>query len=137
MCQGLATAASSVTGLTTTPYVPDTVYEPHFYVGEFSVDFDQTFGRGTDQAIVECVILASRADDLTRASVLAQLLSGSGSLSIKTALEAARGAPGVGALSGACDDFHVIRIKGYGLYEHAGTSYIGAKFVLRIIGDGA
>ncbi|MEU0809517.1 hypothetical protein [Streptomyces sp. NPDC005970] len=127
---------SSAGKLTCTGYTPDAVSEPHFFCGEVSIDFDKAFGRALDEAEVTCRVLVGRGDDRTAQKTLDALLSGSGPASLKTAIEAARGAPGEAALGGLADDLHVMRVQGYRWYEHQGTTYVGAELVIKVIGDG-
>lgn len=134
--QRLAAAAATITGLECLPYVPWQVPEPCFFVGEVDVQFDQAMNRGLDRATVICRLLVSKADDLSGQALLDGYLAGAGATSVKAALEAARGAPGVAALSGACDDFRVTSIRGYGLFTHGANTYLGAEFVVDVIGSG-
>ncbi|MEV8395919.1 MULTISPECIES: hypothetical protein [unclassified Streptomyces] len=122
--------------LTCTGYLPDAVSEPHFFVGEYDVDFDKAYGRALDQVQFTCRVLVGLSDDQAAQRLLDALLSGSGPASLKTAIEAARGAPGQPALGGLADDLHVTRIQGYRWYEHQGTSYVGAELVIKVIGEG-
>lgn len=137
---GLADAARLVvlpTGtLTSTSYQPDVVTEPHFFVGEYTVDFDKTFGRGLDEVEFTCAVLVSRADDRASQSLIDAMLSSAGPASLKKAIEAARGAPGALALGGAADDLHLMRVMGYRWYDFAGAKYLGAELIIRVIGDG-
>lgn len=134
--QGLADAAAAIDGLNCYGYTPDSVMEPCFYPLDVTIDFDQTFTRGLDQVFVTCIVLASRADDRAGQAKLDSYLAGSGSQSIKAAIEAARGAPGQAALDGACDDLRVQRVFGYALYDEAGVKFYGAKFQIHVIGEG-
>jgi hypothetical protein len=129
--QGLADAADTITGLNCLAYAPDSVPEPCFYVSEVAVEFDAAFGRGMDDIDFTCMVLVSRADDKASQAKLDGYLSGSGASSVKVALEAAP------TLGGACDDLHVKRIQGYRWYTHGDAKYLGAEFVVRVIGDGA
>ncbi|NEA61360.1 hypothetical protein [Streptomyces sp. SID12488] len=122
--------------LTSTGYVPDSVVVPCFFVAEVDINFDKTMGRGTDELMFTCRVLAGRADDRSSQRVLDALLSGAGVASLKQALEAARGAPGELALGGAADDLHLERVQGYRWYEHQGSSYVGAELAVKVIGDG-
>lgn len=122
--------------LVCTGYVPDAVTTPCFFVGEVDVNYDKTMGRGTDELLFTCRVLAGRADDRSAQRILDALLSGAGPSSLKAALEAARGAPGEMALGGLADDLHVQRVQGYRWYEHAGSSYVGAELAVKVIGDG-
>lgn len=122
--------------LTCDGYTPDSVNEPHFFVGEFSAEYDKTF-RGMDEAEFTCRVLVGRGDDRAAQEVLDALLSRGGPSSLKSAIEAARGAPGQPALGGLADDLHVTRMQGYRWYEHNGLQYVGAELVVRVIGDGS
>lgn len=122
--------------LTCSGYTPDAIVAPHFFSGEYSIEFDKAMGRALDIVELTCRVLVSRADDKSAQQVLDLLLSGSGPASLKAAMVAARGAPGQPALNGAADDVHLMRIQGYRWYEHAGTQYIGAELILKILGKG-
>ncbi|MBW8701883.1 hypothetical protein MBT84_19945 [Streptomyces sp. MBT84] len=122
--------------LTCSGYVPDAVVAPCFFVAEVDVNYDQTMGRGTDELLFTCRVLAGRADDRSAQRILDGMLSGAGPASLKAAFETARGAPGELALGGLADDIHLQRVQGYRWYEHAGASYVGAELAVRVIGDG-
>jgi len=141
--EAIATAARAVVlpagiqKLTCTGYAPDTVTVPHFYVGDYSVDFDKAMRRALDEIEFTCAVMVSRSDDLSGQKVLDALLSGAGAASLKVAIEAARGAPGAFALSGLAHDLHVKRVQSYRYYEIAGIQYLGAEIVIRVIGEGS
>ncbi|WP_406420903.1 hypothetical protein [Streptomyces sp. NBC_00842] len=122
--------------LTATGYTPDSVTEPHFFCGEYSIEFDKAMGRGLDTAELTCRVLVGLADDEAAQRLLDAMLSGSGPASLKQAVEAARGAPGEYALGGLAHDLHVMRVQGYRWYEHQGNQYIGAEIIIKIIGEG-
>ncbi|WP_329471683.1 hypothetical protein OIE75_20270 [Streptomyces sp. NBC_01723] len=139
----IAAAAAAVTlpagtgKLKCTGYVPDAVLAPCFFVGEVEVNFDKAMGRKLDELLFTCRVLAGRQDDRSSQRLVDALLSGSGPSSLKAAIENARGAPGEMALGGLADDIHVQRVQGYRWFEHAGSTYIGAELVLKVIGDGS
>lgn len=141
--QGLADAARAVTmpagiaKLTATPYAPDAVTTPCFYVGDYTIDFDKAMRRSLDQIEFTCAVLVSRSDDLSGQKILDGLLSGSGAGSLKAAIEVARGAPGELALGGAAHDLQVVRVQSYRWYEVGGIQYLGAELVVKVIGDGS
>lgn len=122
--------------LTATGYVPDAITAPHFFCGEVSVDFDKAMRRSLDELEITCRVLVGRADDKAAQKTLDALISGSGPASLKAAIEAARGAPGEFALGGLAHDLHVMRVQGYRWYEHAGTQYVGAELIIKVIGEG-
>jgi hypothetical protein len=123
--------------LTSTGYVPDSVVVPCFFVAEVDINFDKTMGRSTDELLFTCRVLAGRADDRSSQRILDALLSGAGVASLKQAIEEARGGPGEMALGGVADDLHLERVQGYRWYEHQGSSYVGAEFVIKVIGSGS
>lgn len=122
--------------LAATGYVPDAITAPHFFCGEVSVDFDKAMRRSLDELEITCRVLVGRADDKAAQKTLDALISGSGPASLKAAIEAARGAPGEFALGGLAHDLHVMRVQGYRWYEHAGTQYVGAELIIKVIGEG-
>lgn len=123
--------------LTTYDYVPDKVEVPCVYAALQPIDFDRTMNRATDEMVVILTVLCSRASDREGQRMLYGYLNGGGPASIKAAVEAARGVPGVGALAGACDDFRVERVSEPRKFTHAGEEFLGAEFTVRIWGDGA
>lgn len=123
--------------LTCTGYTPDAVTAPHFFCGEVAVTFDKTFGRGTDELEITCRVLVGTADDKSAQRTLDALISGSGPASLKAAIEAARGAPGVFALGGLAHDLHLMRVQGYRWYEHQDQKFVGAELIIKVIGDGS
>ncbi|MEV6790901.1 hypothetical protein AB0M87_02645 [Streptomyces sp. NPDC051320] len=122
--------------LTCSGFTPDSVVAPHFFVAEYTQDFDKAMRRALDELEFTCRVLVSRADDRASQRVLDGMLSGSGSASLKVAIEAARGAPGEFALGGLAHDLHVMRMQGYRWYEHEGAQYVGAELIVKVIGDG-
>lgn len=126
----LASAADTITGLTCTGFVPDSVSEPHFYTAETDVTYDRTFGGDMDLQVT-CRVLVSRSDDRASQKLLDGYLKGSGAVSLKAALEDDP------TLAGACDDLHVVRVQGYRWYEHGTSQYVGAELIVRVIGDGS
>ncbi|MGW4476805.1 hypothetical protein ACWENQ_44740 [Nonomuraea sp. NPDC004354] len=135
--EGLAAAVKAgIPSLNCFGYCPDSVPEPTFYAGEVEIDFDRAYGRGMDEARVTCRLLVSRADDRSGQAALDRYLAGSGPLSVKAAIEAARGAPGELALGGLCDDLHLTRVQGYRMYQVGEVQFYGAEMILRVIGEG-
>lgn len=137
--EGLAAQAATVTcspPLNTAAFTPDGVAEPMAFVAEIDIDYDKAHNRSLDEVMVTMRVLVGRSDDKSAAARLNGLMSGSGPGSLKTALEAGRGAAGEQALDGACDDFHVQRWQGHRWYEHAGVTYLGGELKIRVIGPG-
>ncbi|WP_075662209.1 hypothetical protein [Streptomyces acidiscabies] len=123
--------------LTCSGYVPDAANAPHFFVAEWEQDFDKAMGRGLDEVVFTTRVLVARGDDQSSQRLLDSMLSGSGPASLKAAIEAARGGPGEYALGGLAHDLHVTRVQGYRWYEHAGSTYVGAELMIKVIGEGS
>ncbi|MEU5769800.1 hypothetical protein ABZ782_28185 [Streptomyces asoensis] len=122
--------------LTSSGYVPDAITAPHFFVAEYEQDFDKAMRRSLDEIVFTTRVLVGRADDQNSQRVLDAMLSGSGPASLKQVIELARGGPGEYALGGLAHDLHVMRVQGYRWYEHAGTTYVGAELMIKVIGQG-
>lgn len=139
--KALAAAAKAVVlpdlipPLTVSAFVPGQVTAPMFFVAEYDIEYDKTFG-GDDAIDYTCRVLVGRGDDQAAEEVLDQMLQRGGPASLKTAIEVARGAPGEAALGGLADDLRVVRTQGNRLYEHAGVQYLGAELIVHVIGDG-
>lgn len=113
------------------PYSPDSISEPHLYVGEMLIQYDQTFGGLMDVEFTVRV-LASHADDEAGQSLLNTFVRPTGPTSVKAALEGTPGVPQT--LGGACDDLHVPRMQGHRLYKVGEHVYLGAEWPVRVIG---
>ena len=139
----IATAASAVVlpdgiaKLTCSGFTPDSVVAPHFFVAEYTQDYDKAMRRSLDELEFTCRVLVSTSDDRAAQRILDSMLSGSGTASLKQAIEAARGAPGEYALGGLAHDLHVMRVQGYRWYEHQGAEFVGAELIIKVIGDGS
>lgn len=123
---GLKTRLATISGLTATAVAPATVNVPAAYIVPGSIDFDQTMGRGSDLLNFSVVLLVAQATTELAQSDLDAYLVGSGAQSVKAAIE------GDGTLGGAAQWTRVTRVSVYGLIEHQGVSYLGAKFDVEV-----
>lgn len=135
--QGISDAVDTIAGLTCTPYVPDAITEPHFFLAESETEFDKSMKRGLDSLTFTCRILVGRADDMYAQKDLNSYTSGSGANSLKVAIESVRTSNNGTAISGAIYDLVVRSIRSHRFYEHAGTEYLGAELTIYVIGSGA
>lgn len=132
--EGLRDAAAAVSGLRCHDYVPGSISPPTFFIAEEEIVFDLAMGRNLDTAIFTCLLMTSMGANRSGQQALTPYLAGSGPKSIKAALEAARGAPGSLALSGAADDLRVESLRGHQVSEVGGTEYWSATFTVRVWG---
>lgn len=85
---GLKTALATITGLRTYDIIPDGIAPPAAVVGLLSLDFDMSMGRYLDHADIEVMVIVGRMSERAAQDKLDAYLAGSGSGSIKAAIEA-------------------------------------------------
>jgi hypothetical protein len=84
---GLVDALKTLPGLTVSPYRAANVQPPHAVIGLPQIEYDSTFGRGSDTLSLQILVYVSRADDELAQANLDEFLSGHGGRSLKTVLE--------------------------------------------------
>lgn len=131
---GLALRAEAITGLngyarpTGTLNLPAVLILPRPGV---PIEFDETMGRGSDTLFFDVpVLVADTVGDLAQRK-LDSFLDGSGSTSLKQALESDDI-----AIAGV-DFVFVPRLSNYGDVEYSGKLYFGATFQVEVNADGA
>jgi hypothetical protein len=134
VAQALADAAET-TGINAYDYVPDSLANTAFYVGEIDIDTNVTFGsrsgtrRGTDQGTVTCRVLIARSDDKHALRKCRDYMSGSGARSLIQAIQADR------TLDGSVHDSMVRGFKGNRLFVVGEKKYYGIEIDVFVIGD--
>ena len=128
ICQGFATAASTVDGLSALPYFPDSVGAnvPLFAPLDWSIEYDQTFGASSLVMIQFTLqlVVSRTGDSMNGRKLLARYADTN---VIKSAIEADR------TLGGACATLIVDRAKGIARYYTVGTDeYMGCQFDARV-----
>lgn len=130
VAEELRTALGTIAGLNVADWGVQRVHPPAALVSlPERVDYDQTYGRGSDQLsdVVVLVLVARPADPEARKAIAAYA-DGSGARSVKAAIEA-------GAYT-SCDEVHVTSAE-FDVVTYAGTEYLAAMFHLDITGKGA
>lgn len=94
-----------------------------------SIDFDQTYGRGSDEITIPVFVLVSRVSDHSAHRAIAEYADGSGARSVKQVIEA-------GTYT-ACDTVTVARVSDFDFIEWGGPSFLVAEFTLDITGSGS
>lgn len=121
-------AAAATTGLRPHPRTGAGIHPPAVVVGiPEGIDFDATYGRGSDVVRLVLFVLVGRASERAGADALLGYMSGSGETSVKAAVEA-------GTYT-ALDDVRVAT-AGAGVISAEGVEYLGATFDLIITGRG-
>lgn len=91
-------------------------------------NFDSTYNRGIDQLSIPIVVVAGGVNDRTSAIRMAAYVSGTGSQSVKQAVEDFEAT--------YWDSCRVTRVE-FGTITIAGTEHLGATFFVDVIGQGA
>lgn len=128
---GLKTRLATITGLNAYALVPMTPNLPAGLVEPRSIDFDVAMARGSDRATFDVVILVAESISELAQTQLDPYLAGSGSQSVKAAIE------GDPTLGGAADWTRVIGVSSYGDIQYSGKLYLGARFTVEVDLDGA
>lgn len=124
----LKAAASTITGLRVYATPGLAIHAPALVVGfPTAVEFDQTFGRGSDRLQLTLFLLVGKTSARSGGAALLGYLSGSGSQSVKAAIE--------GAAYTAADVVHVDSAS-VGAISAEGTEYLGATFETTVTGRG-
>ena len=125
---GLSTRLATISGLSVYSYVPDSIEPPTAVVGVMSsVDYDSTMSRGSDSYEIPLYLYVSRVDAELSQDSLDEFLAGSGSSSIKQAIE------GDVTLGGVVSSARVVEASNYGVYTINSIDYLGVEFSVEII----
>lgn len=117
----------TITNMRVYDTIPDVVVPPCAIVGQLDFTFDVDNQRGLDQASVDIFVLVQRFSERTGQDKLDLFLAGSGSGSIKTALESDR------TLGGLVDTLRVISADS-GTYTSGEASFLSYRYNLTIWG---
>lgn len=117
----------TITSLRVYDQIPDIIVPPCAVVGQLDFTFDVDNARGLDQASVDIFVLVQRFSERTGQDKLDLLLAGSGSGSIKTALESDR------TLGGLIDTLRVISADS-GTYTSGETSFLSYRYNVTLYG---
>jgi hypothetical protein len=107
--------------------IPDIVTPPCAVVGQLDFTFDIDNMRGLDQASVDVYVIVQRISERSGQDKLDNFLAGSGTGSIKTALESDR------TLGGLVNTLRVISAES-GTYTSGEQSFISYRYNLTIWG---
>lgn len=89
--QALSDAVDSITGIRSTPYIPDQINTPQAVISLRGIDYDLTFGRGADTWNYVVQVFAARTAEKQAQQLLDTLSEPSGATSLKTVVEADSG----------------------------------------------
>ena len=121
---GIATNLATITGLRTSPTLPDNPNPPIALVTPISVSFDDSFRRGMQTYTFVISVIVGRADERTAQNKLDGFVSSTGSSSIKLAVESDK------TLGGNAFDCRVTEMRNYGQLTIGDVIYLSAEFTL-------
>jgi hypothetical protein len=125
--EALGTNLENISGLRVYDQIPDVVVPPCAVVGQLDFTFDIDNARGLDQASVDVYVIVQRISERSGQNKLDELLAGTGSKSIKTALESDR------TLGGLVSTLRVISAES-GTYTSGDTQFLSYRYNLTIWG---
>jgi hypothetical protein len=125
----VARVMQTITGLRVFAYPVATLSAPAGYVSyPQSVDFDETYQRGTDQYTdLPIVLLAGKPTEKSSRDTIAAWVASTGPRSIKAAMEAHRWE--------TCDDLTVTSAE-FDVESVGGVPYLAAMFKATVVGPG-
>ena len=115
------------TGMRIYDKIPDVVVPPAAVVGQLDFTFDIDNARGLDQASVDIFVIVQRISERAGQDKLDQLLAGTGSKSIKTAIESDR------TLGGLVNTLRVISAES-GTYLTGDQEFLSYRYNVTVWG---
>jgi hypothetical protein len=124
---GIATNLATVSGLRTAATVPDQINPPIAVVMPTSITYDTAFARsGGDEYEFSVMVIVGRVDERMAQNKLDAYCSGSGTQSIKAAIQSNR------TLGGQAFDCRVTSLRSYNQISVADVTYLAAEFVVQV-----
>jgi hypothetical protein len=120
----IATNLATITGLRTSPTLPDNPNPPIALVTPISVSFDDSFKRGMQTYTFVISVIVGRADERTAQNKLDGFVSSTGSSSVKLAVESDK------TLGGNAFDCRVTEMRNYGQLTIGDVIYLSAEFTV-------
>jgi hypothetical protein len=124
MRDGIAANLMTISGLRTTTTIPDNPQPPVAIIQPNTINYDRTFARGLDEYNFVVTVIVGRASERQAQRLLDLFCAGSGSSSVKTAIESNR------TLTGLIQDLRVSAMRNYGTIAIGEVTYLAAEFDL-------
>ena len=123
----LKTRLQTISGLRVYELIPEPITPPCAIVGQLDFTFDIDNARGLDQANVDIYVIVQRFSERAGQDKLDGYLAGTGSTSIKAAIEGDR------TLGGTCQTLRVIGAES-GTYDSQSVTFLSYRYRLTIWG---
>jgi hypothetical protein len=126
---GIKNNLTTITGLRTSDFQPDSISPPIAIVFPVSVNYDETFARGMQTYTFAVQVIVGRVSERTGQSTLDAYCSSTGTNSIKLAIESNK------TLAGKAFDLRVTDMRNYGELTVGEVNYLSAEFVVLCYAD--
>jgi hypothetical protein len=117
----------SISGIRVYDSIPDVPVPPAAIVGQLDFTYDINNARGLDQASVDIFVIVQRISERAGQDKLDELLAGTGSKSIKTAIESDR------SLGGLVNTLRVISAES-GTYVSGDITFLSYRYNVTVWG---
>ena len=129
--EGIAENLSTIPDIQVSAYVLSNPTLPCAVVFAGPTEFDKAFGRGLDTLVFMVRVVVAAVSDISAVVNLDPYLAGSGSRSVKEAIESDK------TLGGACSDLRVTGTEGEQVYALEGRPpALGAEFRVEVTAHG-
>lgn len=122
----IATNLATIPGLRTSATIPDAPNPPIALVEPTTIQFDTVMNRGLDLYNFKVTVIVGRVSDRSSQNNLDAYCSGSGTYSVKSAIESDR------TLGGKANDLRVTGLSSYGSITIADVTYLAAEFAVQV-----
>lgn len=126
---GLKANLATITGLRTADTVPDNPNPPIAIVLPQSVQYDNAFQHGMNTYTFSVLVIVNRVSERTAQNSLDAYVSGTGSKSVKLAVESDK------TLGGKAFDVRVTDLRNYGDITIGEINYFSAEFIVLCYAD--
>lgn len=126
---GLKANLATITGLRTTDTIPDNPNPPVSIIVPQNITFDNAFHNGMNTYGFSVIVIVQRASERTAQNLLDTYVSGTGSASIKRAVESDK------TLGGKAYDVRVTDMRNYGAITIGEIEYLSAEFAVLCYAD--
>ena len=126
---GISNNLATISGLRTSPTLPDNPNPPIALVTPISVSYDDAFKRGMQTYTFVVSVIVGRADERTAQNKLDAFVSSTGSSSIKLAVESDK------TLGGKAFDTRVTEMRNYGQLTIGDVIYLSAEYTILCYAD--
>lgn len=126
---GISNNLATISGLRTSPTLPDNPNPPIALITPISVSYDDVFKRGMQTYTFVVSVIVGRADERTAQNKLDAFVSSTGSSSIKLAVESDK------TLGGKAFDTRVTEMRNYGQLTIGDVIYLSAEYTILCYAD--